>query len=281
VEGEFLTTYLSIPNPVEIFGHPITPDFHQPTVGRMVQYFERARFELIPDNPPELRVKITDLGTFFYDKAGQELPVPPNFPACRTFQETGKQVCYAFLDFFEANGGAAQFGYPISNFEIQDGLIVQYFQRARFEWHPELPHQQRVTLTDLGRRYFHKVNEDPDLLLPEDWKAPGVDAPQPIVNLRVRAFPQQAVVPQSGAQTIYIIVQDQNLLPIPGAQVTLVIKLASGDQRVIVPELTNGSGIVHYTFNYTDEPTGVVQVIVSATLDTFQNRSITSFRIWY
>jgi hypothetical protein len=76
-------------------------------------------------------------------------------------------------------------------------------------------------------------------------------------------------------------VQDQNLLPVPGAQVTLVIDLPSAERRVIIPELTDGSGIARYTFNYTNEPTGVVQVIVSASFETFQTRSITSFRIWY
>ena len=283
VEGEFLRAFQDNPKAAEIYGYPITPAFRQPTSGNLVQYFERARFELIPDNPPELRVKISDLGTYFYSAGGQELPVPANFPACRLYQETGKKVCYAFLEFYEANGGPAQFGYPISNFEIHEERIVQYFQRARFEWHPELPPQQRVTLTDLGYRYFHKVNEDPELLLPEPWMAPGVDAPQPILNLRVRAFPMHAVMPQTGVQTIYVIVQDQNLLPVSGAEVTLVIQLPSeaNPRRVIVPGRTNEAGIIHYTFNFEGQAPDVVEVFVSATFETFAKQSITSFRIWY
>ncbi len=281
LEGEFLDTYLSVSNATEIFGYPITQAFHHPIIGRRVQYFERGRFELLPENPPELRVKFSDLGTLYYESGGQELPLPPNFPACQPFRETGKQVCYAFLEYFIKNGGVATFGYPITNFETQDGLIVQYFQRARFEWHPELPHQERVTLTDLGRRYFYKIHEDPDLLLPERRETPDASAPMPIIDLHVRAFPLFAVAPQTGSQSIYVIVQDQNLLPVPDAQIRLVIKLPSGDQRVIVPELSNGFGIVHYSFNYKDEPIDVVPIIVSATYDSYQSQSVTSFRVWY
>ena len=281
VMGEFLTAYLSIPNSEEICGFPITEAFHDQTSGRIVQYFERARFELIPENPPELRVKLTELGAYFYTNPGQELPLPANFPACRRFQETGKQVCYAFLDYFEANGGAARFGYPISNFETQEELIVQYFQRARFEWHPELPAGYHVRLTDLGYRYFDKVGEDP-MRLPPVWLGPGPDAPQTVLSLRVRAFPLHAVLPQSGAQTIYIIVQDQNLIPISNAQVVLVLKLPSGkEERYIVPETTDGNGVTHFSFNYTGQTPGVAQVIVSAVYENFHNQSITSFRIWY
>jgi len=283
VEGDFLKAYLNNPLASEVYGYPITPAFAHSTSGYLVQYFERARFELIQDNPPELRVKITDLGAYFYSPGGPELIIPAGMPACRHFPETGKKVCYTFLDYFEANGGAAQFGYPISNFEFQEERIVQYFQRARFEWHPELPHQQRVTLTDLGYRYFYKVNEDPELLLAEPWMAPGVDAPQPILNLRVRAFPMHAVTPQSGAQTIYVIVQDQNLLPISGAEVRLVITLPSEEnpRRLAVPGRTNDAGIIHYTFDFKNQAPEVVQVQVSATFENFVSQTITSFRIWY
>ncbi len=280
VMGDFLKAYLSIPNPEEIYGYPITEAFLEQTQDRIVQYFEKARFELVPDNPPELRVRITELGGYFYTSTGRELPLPANFPACKYFQETDKQVCYAFLDYFEAKGGAAQFGYPLSNFEIQDELIVQYFQRARFEWHPELPQGKRVTLTNLGYRYFYKIGEDPARLLAA-W-TPGSDIPLPVLSLRVRAFPLDAVSPQAGSQTIFIIVQDQNLLPVSNAQVTLFIKMPSGkEQRVIVPVSTNQSGISQYTFNFSGETTGVVQVIVTAAYETFQKQTITSFRIWW
>ena len=281
ISKDFLNFYLAIPNPEEIYGYPITEAFHDQQSSRIIQYFERARFELWPENPPELRVKLTELGAFFHQEAGQELPVPPNFPACRLIQETGKQICYAFLDFYDLHGGAAQFGYPISNFETQEDLIVQYFQRARFEWHPEFPTGQRVRITDLGYRYFKKNGEDP-MRLPPDFLGTDDLLLHTVLSLRVRAFPLQAVLPKSGVQTVYIVVQDQNLVPVPGAQVVLVVRLPSGrEDRYIVPQITDKNGVTSFSFNYSDPSSGVAEVIVSAVFQNFHNQSITSFRIWY
>jgi hypothetical protein len=59
------------------------------------------------------------------------------------FPETGHSLSFAFLGYWTRNGGLAQFGYPISE-ELRersatDGVeyTVQYFERARFEYHPE------------------------------------------------------------------------------------------------------------------------------------------------
>jgi len=74
----------------------------------------------------------------------------------RKFPETGKTVKGAFLDYWNRNGGLAQQGYPISD-EMQeisdtDGktYTVQYFERAVFEMHPELPSGKNVLLSLLG-----------------------------------------------------------------------------------------------------------------------------------
>jgi peptidoglycan hydrolase-like protein with peptidoglycan-binding domain len=161
-------------------------------------------------------------------------------------------------------------------------MIVQYFQYARFEWHPELPSGERVLLTNLGYKYFLKIGEDPYYLMATSWMNPDTSIPQTILGLQVRAFPQDAVLPQSGVQTIYIIVQDQNLLPVPGALVILTIKLPSGEeQRIALPGSTDKFGVIKYTFTYSGQPTGVTQVRVTALYDNFQKQSVTSFRIWY
>src|SRR5215203_2702574 len=74
----------------------------------------------------------------------------------RTFPETGKTVKGQFLTYWTNNGGLAQQGFPISE-EIQersdtDGktYTVQYFERAVFEMHPELPTANKVLLSLLG-----------------------------------------------------------------------------------------------------------------------------------
>jgi outer membrane protein assembly factor BamB len=65
-------------------------------------------------------------------------------PGAIYFSETGHNVSGAFQTFFLARGGLEQFGYPLTEeFQepSQDGsgqvFTVQYFQRARFEYHPE------------------------------------------------------------------------------------------------------------------------------------------------
>src|SRR4051795_2643638 len=74
----------------------------------------------------------------------------------RTFPETGKTVSGRFLEYWNANGGLAQQGYPISA-EMQeksdtDGktYTVQYFERAVFEKHPENSAPNDVLLSLLG-----------------------------------------------------------------------------------------------------------------------------------
>ena len=111
---EVAEAYESISEPELIYGFPITKMYLDTNKDHLVQYFEKARFEYIPENPPELRVQISDLGRLMYTP-GQSLPTPENFPACRNYPETKKRVCYAFLTFFDEYGGVGQFGYPISN----------------------------------------------------------------------------------------------------------------------------------------------------------------------
>ncbi len=68
----------------------------------------------------------------------------------RYFPETGHVVRGDFLVFFDTFGGLEIFGYPVTEPFIQNGLLVQYFQNARFEAHPTNPAPYRVQLGLLG-----------------------------------------------------------------------------------------------------------------------------------
>lgn len=62
----------------------------------------------------------------------------PDAP-CRLFDETRHNVCGRFREFWESYGDGAvmTFGYPLSeSFTNGAGIVVQYFERARFEWRP-------------------------------------------------------------------------------------------------------------------------------------------------
>ena len=77
---------------------------------------------------------------------------PGFLPTSRTFPETGFTVRGGFLRYWEQFGGLATFGYPISPELQENGFTVQYFERARFEWHPgSWPERYDVLLGLLGR----------------------------------------------------------------------------------------------------------------------------------
>lgn len=276
VTGEFLVAYESIPDPVRIYGYPITDAFQNQTTKRMVQYFQRAHFELHLEQTGEQKVALTPLGEYLY-RPGQQIPMAPNLPGCRNFSETNHQVCYAFLDFFDDNGGTFQFGYPQSDIEVHNERLVQFFQRAAFEWHPEMQPGSRVVLSDLGRQYFEVRNEDQARLPPNRDSR----IPQAILGLKVQAFVGKAVMPPSGRQTLYVVVQDQNQFPVQNAQVTFMVRKPSGlESRYIMP-LTDPNGVTRQYFVIDQQASGRAEVIVTATYEKFQQQTKSSFRIWY
>ncbi|HYP40884.1 MAG TPA: kelch repeat-containing protein [Chloroflexia bacterium] len=155
-------------------GLPISPEMQEKsdTDGKTytVQYFERAVFEAHPENQQPYDVLLTLLGAFEYRRkypsgAGAPNQRPNTTPGSVLFQQTGKRVGGKFLQYWQANGGLAQQGYPISD-EFQersdtDGktYTVQYFERAVFELHTENQPPNDVLLSLLGRfRYTQKYS---------------------------------------------------------------------------------------------------------------------------
>lgn len=277
ISGDFLRAYQSASDPITIYGYPITEAFERDS--RIIQYFERARFELRPENPPELRVVISPLGYLLHDFS-PSLPGPVRMPGCRYFPEAGFHVCYEFLEFFNTHGGAAQFGYPISNYEIRGGRVVQYFQRARFEWHPELPAGQQVRLTDLGKEYFTLIGENPIRLLSVQPPL-GSDRISLVQELRVRGFFDIPVTHSSGEQTLFIIVQDQKLDAVPGAQITLEISLPNGQTLPPVTLSTNKYGFIEHSFSFTNQPQGAGRAKIIAGYENLRKTATVSFLIWH
>lgn len=86
--------------------------------------------------------------------------VPGN--GSRLFPETGRTVGGIFLDYWQANGGLVQQGFPISapmrEVSELDGreYTVQYFERAVFEHHPENAAPNNVLLSQLGLFQYRK-----------------------------------------------------------------------------------------------------------------------------
>src|SRR6266540_6814588 len=249
VKGEFLHFYKSVNNPLLVFGYPITEQI-QSTDGKTVQYFQRARFELHADLPGNQRIQLTALGQTTYQSGSQQLNID-NPSACQLFSNEIR-VCFAFLDFYKANGGAAQFGNPISPFEFHENLIVQYFEKARFEWRADRPEDQRVVLTDLGRLYFDQLGEDPAQLKPVKPLDATINA---VLSIRVRAFVLKPLSQTSGQQTVYIIAESQTHQAVSNANGKATIHFSDGHAEDYFFS-TNASGLGSITFNFASQKQG-------------------------
>lgn len=136
-----------------IFGYPITEELTEH--GVTVQYFERTVFEWHPDAPDGWKVQLRRLGADLTTSGSNALAfrrVEADSDAnCTFFPETGHRLCNGFRGYWEQRGGLRIFGYPLSEEFVEDGFIVQYFERARFEYHPEhagTPYE--VQLSHLG-----------------------------------------------------------------------------------------------------------------------------------
>ncbi|MEA2576102.1 MAG: hypothetical protein QOH93_3400 [Chloroflexia bacterium] len=169
VRGRFLE-YWEAHGSLQQQGYPISGELREKSEidGKVykAQYFERAVFELHPENPAPNDVLLSLLGVFEYQ---HKYPSPsgapgqqPNTSSGSTlFKETGKRVGGVFLDYWQTHGGLAQQGYPISEeFQEKSDLdgktyTVQYFERAVFEMHPENQPPFNVLLSQLGT-FAHK-----------------------------------------------------------------------------------------------------------------------------
>jgi hypothetical protein len=88
------------------------------------------------------------------------------------FYETGHSLRGLFQEYWEKHGGLPQFGYPTTEefdeTNPSDGQVhrVQYFERARFEYHPENQPPYNILLGLLGRTVtVGREYEDPFLPL--------------------------------------------------------------------------------------------------------------------
>jgi hypothetical protein len=130
-----------------LFGYPLTEAYTED--GRLVQYFERARLDYYPEFAgTDRQVQPALLGRELTQVRQAQEPFRPVAPAdvdpqSRFFAPSGHSLGEPFRLYWEQYGGQELFGLPISEVltEINptDGLPyqVQYFERARFEYHPE------------------------------------------------------------------------------------------------------------------------------------------------
>ena len=179
-----------------VFGFPTGAQQQESIEGKpfQVQWFERNRLELHPENNRPYDVLLGRLGA---DRLAQQSRDPFTFakseqqPGCRHFGETQHNVCGEILKAWHASGlefdgkkgkseaeNLALFGLPLS-----DGkqYTVQWFERARFELHPENQPPYNVLFGLLGNEIRAGAQPAPTPQ-PVD---PCADVPDPI-NGRIR-----------------------------------------------------------------------------------------------
>jgi hypothetical protein len=148
-----------------VFGYPIGEEVADGE-GKTVQYFERARFEWQAGAWPErFDVTLGRLGAEVASVRGLQAtpafqPVPAGArPGCTYVPQTSHHLCMGFRAYWQQFGGLPVFGYPISEefIDPDSGLRVQYFERARFEWHPGTwPERHDVLLGRVGAEVLGK-----------------------------------------------------------------------------------------------------------------------------
>ncbi len=85
--------------------------------------------------------------------------------ACRAFAEVPARLCEPFRSVWEQMGGLALFGFPLAD-AVEDprtGLRIQWFERARFEEHPDPTTGRPLVLLGLLARELtsHRLDEPP------------------------------------------------------------------------------------------------------------------------
>jgi len=157
-----------------VFGYPITAEGQEQTPEGTftTQYLERQRFELQPNNPAPYDVLLGRLGDQLLRRQGidwQTLPkADPSSP--NYFPQTGHSVSFGpFYQYWSSNGlldpalnqyqrSLALFGLPLTEAYTTtnssgDTVLTQWFERARFEYHPNNPPEYQVLLGLLGSEW--------------------------------------------------------------------------------------------------------------------------------
>ena len=157
-----------------VFGYPLSEEFDEFNVDlqRPVtsQFFERQRFEYHPEHAgTPYEVLLGRLGPWLLERQGRYWnQLPKADPRTQHFfQETGQAIAPQFWDYWRTHGlefgdrgvtfreSLALFGFPITPAQMErnpdgDMVLTQWFERARFEYHPNNPDPYKVLLGRLG-----------------------------------------------------------------------------------------------------------------------------------
>lgn len=177
--AEPFATYWQANGGLPVFGYPLgaarqerNPDLQTdlPT-----QWTERRRLEAHPENKPPFDILLGRMGAERLLQLGRD-PAQEGREAgpragCLWFETTGHNVCdqlpgLGFKSYWSSHGlndpkldaygrSLQLFGLPLTSPKLEtnsagDTVLTQWFERARFEWHPDQPDAFKVLLGLLG-----------------------------------------------------------------------------------------------------------------------------------
>jgi hypothetical protein len=286
---------------LDVFGYPLTPaEFVSTAEGAfLTQYFERARFELHPENLPPYDVLLGRLGDERYSELGgnwQDEGGEDPIPACDFWSETLHNVCGPFAETWRGNGlnidddpaistaeSLALWGLPLTDanpITTDNGVaIVQWFERARFEQQPD----GSITIGRLGAEALDTTPVQEPAPAPEtpeapaappaptDTPPPAVPAAPPVPNVTQPGVPCNTNVPVP-AEGIQVWMADPTPVEDAVACVRLILngeavngapamayRYYGSERRPSIPQSTGRDGVASFIF-YTGQDGGRVPV---------------------
>lgn len=251
VRGPFLEYYNSRGG-ARVFGYPRSRLYYDTRLGLWVQYFDNVRMEWHPENADPYKVQLGLLG----EELGMRMPpipssqIPRGHPLRRYFPETGHTVSFAFLTFFNENGGLDNFGYPITEPLLENGLLVQYFQRARLEWHPERPSSDWVVVGALGVQFLSRV---PSQYLEVEPKPAGPGSSPNVERISVHV--RNTITGRTGEQVVFVYLTNSERRPVADVRATVEVYFPSGTVTYTT-EPSDQRGIARLAFSFNSLPVG-------------------------
>jgi len=164
VSGKFLD-YWNANGGLTVFGYPITEAQNEQDTETgnlyLTQWFERNRFELHPEFA-NTKYEV-ELGLLGKSLTRNRIATDPTFQPTTSktgyyfFSQTKHNVGSLFYSFWQNNGDLARLGFPIDEPQQEvdpatgHTFTIQWFERARLEYHPENLPPYNVELGLLGR----------------------------------------------------------------------------------------------------------------------------------
>ena len=174
--GGRLLSFWETSGGLPVFGLPLGPaaPARTPDGSYIAQVFERERLELHPELQAPYDVLLGRLGDELLRRAGRDWRAEGEGQqlagACQHFTQIGRSVCGLFRDYWRSHGlefgdpgvsereSLALFGLPLTAPRSEANssghrVLTQWFERARFEYHPNNPDPYKVLLGRLGAEF--------------------------------------------------------------------------------------------------------------------------------